>query len=86
MGNQQSQFMFFRADNCLSRLVKFISDYLKEEESFTELCEIYATSRKTGYKWVERYEGGGLEALRERSRARKRHPNAIPDEKHGMVC
>jgi len=56
--------------------VKFISDYLKEEESFSELCENFGISRKTGYKWVSRYEAGGVEALKELSRACKTHPNA----------
>ncbi len=72
--------MPWRETDRMCEKVKFISDYLKEEESFTELCEVYAISRKTGYKWVKRYEEGGLEALRERSRARKRHPNATRDE------
>src|SRR5882724_11914338 len=34
-----------------------------------ELCERYGVSRKTGYKWVERYERDGPDGLRERSRA-----------------
>ena len=35
----------------------------------TELCARYAVSRKTGYKWVARYDAGGRAALRDRSRA-----------------
>lgn len=60
--------------------VKFISSFLEEEGSFTELCEIYGVSRKTGYKWVRRYEEGGLEALRDQSRARLCHPNATSED------
>ena len=30
----------------------------------TELCARYAVSRKTGYKWLARYDGGGRPALR----------------------
>lgn len=40
----------------------------------TELCERYGISRKTGYKWLSRYEADGLEGLREHSRA----PRSIP--------
>jgi len=35
----------------------------------TELCARYATSRKTGYKGLARYDAGGRPALRDRSRA-----------------
>jgi len=42
-----------------------------------ELCRFYGVSRGTGYKWVGRYEGGGLEGLRDQSRAPHQHPNAI---------
>lgn len=34
-----------------------------------ELCERYGVSRKTGYKWIARYEDEGLDGLRDRSRA-----------------
>lgn len=54
--------------------VLFIADYLRQVDSFSQLCERYGVSRKTGYKWVERYQQGGLEALEERSR--KRHTQA----------
>ena len=51
--------------------VLFIADYLRQVDSLSRLCERYGISRKTGYKWIERYDQGGAEALAERSR--KRH-------------
>lgn len=51
--------------------VLFLADYLRQVSSFSQLCERYGISRKTGYKLVERYGQGGVEALVERSR--KRH-------------
>lgn len=42
-----------------------------------ELCRFYGVTRVTGYKWVERYESGGLEGLRDQSRAPHQHPNAV---------
>jgi transposase InsO family protein len=42
------------------------------------LCEDAGISRKTGYKWVERYEHGGVAALVDRSRAPRSHPHAVP--------
>ena len=49
--------------------IKFILEVEQSAFGFSELCERYGVSRKTGYKWLRRYEQGGLEALRERSRA-----------------
>lgn len=48
--------------------VLFIADYLRKLGSFSQLCERYGISRKTGYKWVERYQEAGADGLAERSR------------------
>jgi helix-turn-helix protein len=40
----------------------------------------FGISRKTGYKWVRRYELGGASALHERSRAPRDHPNAVDED------
>ena len=53
----------------MNERVKFIAQYLQNEESFAALCEEAGISRKTGYKWVERYEAGGVRELVDRSRA-----------------
>jgi putative transposase len=58
--------------------VKFIAAFLEGNENFSELCERFGIGRKQGYKWRERYEAGGLEALRDRSRAPITHPHAVP--------
>ncbi|WP_043247418.1 integrase core domain-containing protein [Pseudomonas tohonis] len=51
--------------------VLFIADYLRQVSSFSGLCEHFGISRKTGYKWVERYKQAGMQGLAEQSR--KRH-------------
>lgn len=59
---------------------KFIQEYRSEEESFAELCRRYGVSRKTGYKWLDRYEEKGIEGLQDQSRAAHTHSNeVIPD-------
>lgn len=40
----------------MDRRVAFIADWRRDELTMTELAERYQISRKTGYKWVERYE------------------------------
>ena len=40
----------------------------RRQQSFSSLCAEYGISRKTGYKWIERYRRYGLKALGELSR------------------
>jgi putative transposase len=62
----------------MNERVKFIARYLQNEEAFVALCADAGISRKTGYKWVERYEAGGVAALVDRSRAPRSHRYAVP--------
>ena len=39
-----------------------------------ELCRRYGVSRRTGYKWLQRYQQQGWAGLEDRSRAPRRHP------------
>ena len=43
----------------MDQKMQFIADYLRAELSMTELCELYGISRKTGYKFVNRYLSEG---------------------------
>lgn len=56
---------------------RFIAAVLTAEESMTELCAEFGISRKTGYKWLARYQEGGPGGLYELSRAPQRVPWAI---------
>lgn len=56
----------------------FIADYLRKTASFTDLCQHYGISRKTGYKWVQRYQQLGIEALNEQSRRPVHSPTQVP--------
>jgi putative transposase len=56
--------------------VGFIVEVVRGELSMTELCRRYEISRKTGYKWWQRFENGGKSSLANRSRAPNNHPNA----------
>lgn len=50
--------------------LQFITDYNVGDTSFTELCLRYRISRKTGYKWINRYITDDISSLSDRSRAR----------------
>jgi putative transposase len=61
----------------MDQRVAFIADWLRNEWTMTALAERYGISRKTSYKWVERYEAVGAEGLAERSRAPSVHGRAM---------
>jgi transposase InsO family protein len=58
---------------------QFIADYLRQCLSMSELCELYGVSRKTGYKFVDRYLKLGPAGLEERSRKPGSSPNQTPE-------
>jgi putative transposase len=57
---------------------RFIYDYQQNLCTFTELCRHYAISRKTGYKWLARFQAEGVSGLREQSRAPHGCPHQTP--------
>lgn len=59
--------------------LKLIADRL-DGYSVTELSVIYGVSRKTIYKWLERYNNLGADGLKELSRAPVNHPNQTDEE------
>jgi putative transposase len=58
------------------RLVMAVTE---RDEAFAAVCRQFGVSRKTGYKWLERYREDGVEGLLDRSRAPLHHPQAIPE-------
>lgn len=47
---------------------RFIMEWQSGELDVTELCRRHGISRKTGYKWIARYEREGPDGLEDRSR------------------
>lgn len=59
---------------------RFIEDWLAGgSANIAALCRLYQISRRTGYKWLERFREGGLAALEDRSHAARRQPRRIPE-------
>lgn len=71
--------MGWKVSCVMDEKMKFVAAALKEETSFAKLCRQFEISRKTGYKWLERYGQEGAAGLHERSRAPHTHPNAVSD-------
>ena len=68
--------MPWRETKPMDQKTQFIADYLRQTLDTTELCQLYGISRKTGYKWIERYLESGPQGLEERSR----RPGACPNQ------
>jgi len=47
---------------------EFVIRAQKGNESFSSLCRDYAISRKTGYKWLDRFTEDGFGGLENRKR------------------
>ena len=63
----------------MSERSRFIRDCLSTEWSMAELCDSYGISRKTGYKWLNRFCEEGKPGLTDRSRAPLSCPHKTPD-------
>ena len=52
----------------MEQRLEFVRECETELFTMTELAAQYGISRKTGYKWLERYEADGRDGLRDQSR------------------
>src|SRR5580658_410041 len=72
--------MPWKASGVVDERVRFVLEQERGLHTMTELCERYDITRETGYYWLRRYQQGGLEALQDRDRAPRQHPNQTPEE------
>jgi putative transposase len=61
--------MAWKEVNVEDQRKKFVLECLEGNLKMAELCRLYDISRQNGYKWLNRYKIGGLEALKDQSRA-----------------
>src|ERR1043165_9791704 len=69
--------MCWRETCAVDERMRFVLAVEPQEEAFAALCRRFGVSRKTGYKWLDRYEAAGVEGLIDRSRAPHAHPRAV---------
>ena len=63
--------MSWRVQTVEEKRMEFVERVLRQEESKTALCREYGITRKTGDKWISRYQAG--EPLSDRNR--EPHPS-----------
>lgn len=66
--------------------IRFVDDHRWGLYTMSALCERYGISRKTGYKWLDRFERQGRQGLADRSRAPHRCPHKVCDELAEVLC
>ena len=59
--------MPFKETRVMDQRQRFVLEVHHSLTSFSELCERYDISRKTGYKWIERWLTEGMEGLQDRT-------------------
>jgi transposase InsO family protein len=72
--------MPWKETRVMDQKIQMISNWLSGEYSITELSRIHEVSRKTLYKWIERYEANQDTGLQERARRPLVMPRATPAE------
>jgi putative transposase len=64
----------------MDQRVRFVAAINTGALSMSEACRLFGVSRKSGYKWLERYKSDGPRGLEDRSRAPKMVPWALGGE------
>lgn len=70
----------------MDQRLRFILDDQRGLYDRTELCDRDGISRKTGYKWLARYEQDGRRGLQRNSRAPHHRPHRIPAHVAQLLC
>ena len=65
---------------------EFVTLASQPEANISRLCRRFGISRKTGYKWIGRFEAKGLSGLEDRSRRPHRSANRTPARMEAAVC
>jgi putative transposase len=71
----------------MEQRVQFIRDWLTKRHAVSDLCSRYCVSRKTGYKWIDRYLTQGPDGLLERGHEAQRvHNKTSPQAVEALLA
>ena len=77
--------MSWRRIDVLDERVAFMAQYLSHQLSMADLCRAFQVSRKTGYKFVRRYQALGPVGLHDLSRAPHHQPYAVDESRQELI-
>jgi putative transposase len=69
----------------MEEIIRFVTLANTERFTITELCEQFGISRKTGYKYLERYEAQGLKGLQVRSHRPHQFPQRTDEAIEALI-
>jgi transposase InsO family protein len=69
--------MVWKETCAMEERIRFVDAVVENTETFAAVCRRFGVSRKTGYKWLARYQAEGVEGLKDQSRAPLHHAQAI---------
>ena len=72
--------MPWKDTNAMQQRIQFIRDWLKRTHSVSDLCALYGISRKSAYKWIERYLHDGPDWAMDRGHEARLVHNRTPAE------
>jgi transposase InsO family protein len=72
--------MPWRTSKVAEQRMEFVAMASRREKSFTELCEEFQISCRTGYTWWNRYKADGLDGMQERSRRPHHSPRRTSNQ------
>jgi transposase InsO family protein len=75
--------MGWKATDVMDQKSEFALRAASGSESLSELCREFGISRKTGYKWKQRFLEQGLPGLQDRSRRPHTNPESLSED---VVC
>lgn len=61
----------------MNERIKFLGECLRQERSLAAICRDFGISRRTGYKWINRYLLNGPVGLFDQSRAPRHYAGAV---------
>jgi len=69
--------MVWKETCAMEERIRFVDAVVENTETFAAICRRFGVSRKSGYKWLARYQAEGVEGLKDQSRAPLHHAQAI---------
>lgn len=72
--------MPWRENRIMDERMKFVLFAQQKGANLSALCRQFGVSRRVGYKWLERFEEGGVAALCNQSRRPKTNPQKVSND------
>jgi transposase InsO family protein len=77
--------MSWQVESLMEQRQRFIEEVQSGQNTMSAICAAYGISRKTGYKWLKRYQSAGREGLVNQSRRPHHSPRRTLEEVEATI-